>query len=464
MVEVELEVPLGSRVGNRFRLERVLGRGGSSVVVAARDEKTGAPVAVKLLRAPDPTSTERLFREAKILAGLTNPHLTRLIDFGTESGRPFLVTELVDGSDLSAVLRDRGALPVEEACAIMVQACLGLEAAHARGIVHRDIKPGNVLVTRASDGGRGGGPLVKLVDFGVSRMPKATGEGPTLTESDHLLGTPHYMAPEQIKNARSADARADVYSLGALFYRLLTNAYPFEGETAGEVIINIASTPAPSVRAVRPEVPAAVDSVIRKCLAKSVGARIQTAAELRELIAASLEGPVSTRSEPALPLAHELSPVSRASPSGAVQGAPTESVPRRRRSVVFAPLLALVLGIPAALAAARIGWPSARPTTRPSLQAAEDRPSSSPSGPPPAISAASSAVDRPLGTPPVASSADARSSDRRHPGAGVGTLRARARDSAPSGVSAPAPSGGHASPSTTPSPSRRAADPYSVYD
>src|SRR5262249_46367334 len=148
----------------------------------------------------------RLLREARALAGLRSEHVGRLVDSGTlSSGDPFLVTELVDGKDLSAVLDERGPLDCREATNILIQACDGLAEAHAQGIVHRDIKPGNVLLTQRTDGSA----LVKLVDFGVSLSAPSLNEE-TLTDSGYLLGTPHYMAPEQIKNAHKADSRADV--------------------------------------------------------------------------------------------------------------------------------------------------------------------------------------------------------------------------------------------------------------
>jgi eukaryotic-like serine/threonine-protein kinase len=279
-----IELVAGARVADRYRIEHHLGGGGTSVVFACLDERTGRSVAMKLLRTPDSKDSERLLREARILAGLESEHITRLVDFGTlSSGEPYLVTELIDGKDLSAVLRERGRLAVGEACDIVIQACLGLEEAHAKGVVHRDIKPGNVIVTK-----RGGTSLVKLVDFGISRSVSTKAEEGTLTESNDLLGTPHYMAPEQIRNARSVDARADIFSLGALLYRLLTGAYPFEGETAAEAIINIASLPAPSLLSARPEAPVGLDAIIRKCLAKSADARIQTVTELRKRIAGAM--------------------------------------------------------------------------------------------------------------------------------------------------------------------------------
>lgn len=274
-------------IADRYRIADVLGHGGSSVVYSAIDQTTGARVAVKRLSDPDPTACERLIREARLLASLQSEHVTRLIDVGrTNEGDPYLVTQLVDGGDLGAYLRTHGPLPVRRAVDIVMQAASGLEAAHAHGVVHRDIKPGNILLARSAEGGL----LVKLVDFGIARAASPADRAePTLTDSGHLLGTPHYMAPEQIKNARAADARADIYSLGIILYRLLTNEYAFDGETAGEIIMNIATTPAPSLSAKRADVPATLDAIYRRCTAKSVNARVQTAAELKALLEGSLD-------------------------------------------------------------------------------------------------------------------------------------------------------------------------------
>ncbi|MGP4002208.1 serine/threonine-protein kinase [Streptomyces sp. 8N706] len=233
----------------RYRLLEVLGRGGMGEVWRAEDTTLGRQVAVKLLleRLTVPDATERFRQEAQTAAGLNHPNVLAVYDFGEEQGRCYLVMELVAGRSLSAELAaDRGPLEVEEACRLVGQAASGLAAAHKAGVVHRDIKPGNLLLAEGS---------VKIADFGIARIQ---GEGASaLTTTGAVLGTSAYLAPER-GMGRTAGPEADVYALGCVLYELLCGRPPFNGDAVAAVVYqHVDAAPVPP-RQVRPEIPAAV--------------------------------------------------------------------------------------------------------------------------------------------------------------------------------------------------------------
>jgi serine/threonine-protein kinase len=271
-------VAVGAVLDGKYRVESVLGRGGMALVVAARHETLGHRVALKLLRpeaSASPQYAQRALREARAAAALTSEHVTQVLDVGQlDSGQPYIVMELLEGSDFGAVLRERGPLAVRDVATYLVQACDAIAEAHGRGIVHRDLKPGNLFLARRRDGS----PLVKLMDFGISKMVEGSPDE-ALTATQDSLGTPHYMSPEQLLSARDVDTRTDVWALGVLAFRLLTGAYPFVGETAPAVHIAIASVRPPRLRDVRPDAPVAVDDLIARCLTKSRTDRLQTVVE-----------------------------------------------------------------------------------------------------------------------------------------------------------------------------------------
>ncbi|MGZ3423349.1 MAG: serine/threonine-protein kinase, partial [Polyangiales bacterium] len=213
-----MEVQTGDLLAGKYRVERVLGRGGMGVVVAAVQQPVGRRVAVKVLlrKDDDARAVARFTREARAAAELGSAHVVHLFDFGTlDSGAPYLAMELLDGVDLRSALERDGPLAIETAAQIALDVCEALARAHARGIVHRDIKPANLFLVR--DHGRAS---IKVLDFGVAKTNELGDEGAALTQSDALLGTPRYMAPEQILSASDADARSDVWSLGATLYEL----------------------------------------------------------------------------------------------------------------------------------------------------------------------------------------------------------------------------------------------------
>jgi serine/threonine-protein kinase len=275
----------GDVLEGKYHVERVLGQGGVGIVVAAWHDVLEQRVAVKLLL-PDALrrqhTIERFLREARTAATLRNAHVVRVFDVGTlDDGVPFIVMEYLEGADLAAVLQARGRLDVHEAVDSILQACEGLAEAHAAGIVHRDLKPANLFVTRAADET----PFVKVLDFGLAKPPRSiVGASGELTRSDAMMGTPVYMAPEQLLCSRDVDARADVWSLGSILYKCLTGALPFQGETLAAFALSVARDSPVPVRDHRAEVPPALARVIERCLEKDPRHRYQTAAELADAL------------------------------------------------------------------------------------------------------------------------------------------------------------------------------------
>ena len=280
-----MPVRVGEIIAGRYRVERVLGQGGMGVVVAAQHVHLDEPVAIKF---PLPRAmlrkdlVARAIREGRAAAKLKGEHVARVIDVGTlDTGEPFLVLELLRGSDLGVVLDAKGRLPVDDALEYVLQACEALAEAHALGIVHRDLKPGNLFVTRRPDGSRS----IKVIDFGIAKAAEADGaDAPVATESHVVLGTPLYMSPEQMRSAKDVDGRSDVWSLGAVLHHLLAGAPPFPPLSLPE-IYQLALAGAPRIREARPEVPEAIEAALLRCMAKDRSDRFADVAELAEALA-----------------------------------------------------------------------------------------------------------------------------------------------------------------------------------
>ncbi|MCC6621847.1 MAG: protein kinase [Deltaproteobacteria bacterium] len=276
---------LGPDVGlptlGRWIVEAKVRAGGMGVVFRGRDPETREPVAIKLLGAEAAAERPRFSREALILRSIVHPHVVRYLDHGVEGGLDYLVMTWLEGRDLAARLTDAGPLDVRDGLRLALAIAQALGAAHQAGITHRDVKPSNIFLVgdRLDD--------ARLIDFGIAKSTRASHPGTRLTASDAVLGSPHYMAPEQIRGEH--DARTDIYGLGATLFECLTGRPPFQGNNPGALLLAVMAEPPPSAAALRPEVPASVDALLGRMLAKDLDDRPRdmtvVATELSALIA-----------------------------------------------------------------------------------------------------------------------------------------------------------------------------------
>jgi len=276
---------VGDTIAGKYLLTRELGQGGMGVVFEATNNVTEAKVALKMLGAEAAKNefvTGRFMREAKAAARLRSRYVARVFDADrTATGEPFIVMELLHGHDLAEEL-ERGPMSVQRACTLIMFACAGMHEAHLAGIVHRDLKPANLFLAME------GTEIVKVLDFGVSKLPFASDGDPT--GSMAILGTLRYMSPEHFSDARSVDARADIWALGVILFTCLEGRNPFPGD--GPPMIGAVLSPQPTPRITRPDVPAALVDLVARCLEKDVRRRLANVAELAEGLAA-FASPVS---------------------------------------------------------------------------------------------------------------------------------------------------------------------------
>jgi tRNA A-37 threonylcarbamoyl transferase component Bud32 len=276
--EVGEAVPPGLAHHERYRVVRQLGRGGMGAVFEAEHLVMQRPVALKIINRAyiaNEAAAERFRREVRAAARLHHPNIVTAFDAENVGETHFLVMEYVEGKSLARLVKERGPLPVRDACDYIRQAALGLQHAHERGMVHRDVKPDNLMLT--PDG------TVKVLDFGLAALTAERSAG-GLTEADVIMGTPAYMAPEQAEDARKADIRADVYSLGCTLYHLLTGSVPYPADTSLLKILAHRERPMPSIRAVRPEVPKELEAILARLLAKKPEDRYQTPGEVADAL------------------------------------------------------------------------------------------------------------------------------------------------------------------------------------
>lgn len=352
-----MSITNGQVLEGKFRVENVIGEGAMGLVVEATHLDLEERVALKFLRdeaKARPDLASRFAREARASATIKNDHVARVYDVGTHDGAPFIVMEYLVGRDLEQILHAGGPLDPTEAVELVIQACEGLTAAHTQGIVHRDIKPGNLFVSE-----HGGIRQLKLLDFGISKagLKKGTLEDVDLLTGDttQIMGSPHYMSPEQIRSTKDVDLRADIWSLGVVLFELITGKTPFDASEITGIIAQVLHEPHRTARSLVPDIPTGLEEVIDHCLQKEPAKRYQCAADVavallpfapkRSRAVAERATKMQARAAGAdLPPESLPPPVYRPTPPPPVV-APPAPEPPARASLAWLALLAVVLGL-----------------------------------------------------------------------------------------------------------------------
>jgi serine/threonine-protein kinase len=264
----------------KYRVGSLIGVGGMGLVMSATHIALDEPVALKFLRASalgNADALERFGREARSAVRIKSEHVARIIDVAaTDSGIPFIVMERLEGRDLADVIARSAPITVETAAAWVIQICSALAEAHDQGIIHRDLKPANLFLTQRADGS----DSIKILDFGISKVLTADGRSEGKTGTSSLLGSPVYMAPEQMSAAKTIDARVDIWALGTILFELVTGTAPFDAPTLPEVCVRVLQEPPVRPCALRPDVPTDFEAIILRCLQKEPEHRFQTASDL----------------------------------------------------------------------------------------------------------------------------------------------------------------------------------------
>ncbi len=312
----------GKIVAGKYRLERTLARGGMGSVWMARHLQLDMLVAIKFMDATAMDSSEaraRFEREAKAAAQLQSPHVVHVHDYGMVGPTPYIVMELLQGEDLGARLRREKRLSIMEVSRILTQVGRALKKAHEAGLIHRDLKPANIFIARTDDDEE----VVKVLDFGVvKRYGHAATE---TTQTGIVVGSVHYMSPEQARGSRDLDIRSDVWSLGVLAFRAIVGQHPFPGEQVGDVIVKVCSDPIPKPSDLAPDLGAEVDAFFARALARNPLDRFQSARDFANELAL-LAGTAPMMATGIWPLA----PAARAAPPAA----PPPPPQRSRASVI----------------------------------------------------------------------------------------------------------------------------------
>src|SRR6187402_49490 len=279
-------VPQGV-VAGKYRLTRLLGRGGMGAVWEGTHTSLGTRVAVKFIDAEyaeSPEARSRFENEARAAARLRSRHVMEVYDHGvSDDGRPFIVMEFLQGEPLDKRLDRLGRLPARETALIVMQVCRALAKAHAANIVHRDLKPENVFLVWDDEEGT---DVVKVVDFGIAKFNDASMTSSSATRTGSVLGTPHYMSPEQARGLRSVDSRSDLWSVAVIAYRCIVGTLPFDGEAVGDLLVKLCTAPIPIPSQFAPDIPPAFDSWLQKALNRDPAQRFANASELAHSLAA----------------------------------------------------------------------------------------------------------------------------------------------------------------------------------
>jgi serine/threonine protein kinase len=274
-----MSLELGQVIDNKYRIVRLIGEGGMGAVYEGENVRIRRKVAIKLLHggiAANAEMVQRFEREAQVAGTVGNDHILEILDLGAlPNGDRYMVMEYLDGETLTDRIKVRGRLEPADAVAIVKQVLTGLEAAHGAGIVHRDLKPDNIFVLRAKAGLR---DFVKIIDFGISKFTEH-GTSTRMTRTGALMGTPHYMAPEQATGSAEIDTRTDIYAVGIILYETVTGRVPFQAETFNQLLFEIALAKIIPARQIVPELDAAIDSIIMKASARVPAHRFQSCRE-----------------------------------------------------------------------------------------------------------------------------------------------------------------------------------------
>ena len=326
---------VGELIANRYELEELVGTGGMSSVYRAHDKLLERDVALKVMHdqfTADGDHVERFRREARAVAQLSHPNIVTVIDRGEQDGRQFIVFEYVDGENLKSLVEREGPLPERDAIELGLQIARALGFAHEHGLVHRDVKPQNVLLN--------GDGQAKVTDFGIARSLDVHGG---LTQTGTVMGTSDYIAPEQARG-RQVDAQSDVYSLGAVLYELLTGDVPFPGDNFVAVAMRHINEPPPSVRERRPDVSPRLDAAIRRAMAKEPRDRFGSMDELCQELTACLEGETAASSARTMIVAPRRRPQRQRRPAG-----PPKDRPMAGPIILLLAGIAVLAGILAAV-------------------------------------------------------------------------------------------------------------------
>ncbi len=330
------ELEPGTVLRQKYRIDRLLGRGGMGIVVEAWHNDLERRVAIKVLHSElrsNVALVERFLREGRAASKIEGDHVARILDVDRlEDGTPFLVMEYLEGKDLSWVRRTRQPLSIQEAVDYTLQACSAISKAHARGIIHRDVKPANLFLATQEDGSS----TIKVLDFGISKMANGLGGSqPSITSTSLIMGSAEYMSPEQMLSTRDVDARTDVWALGVVLYELLTATVPFPGESVTQVCALVMMATPPRPRSVRAGIPESIEQVILRCLEKDRQQRFTSvdalSAALRATLANTSSGTAPVRSpDPSNPTVETSDGAREAAPEIATSVLPTTPVPYHR--------------------------------------------------------------------------------------------------------------------------------------